>query len=284
MSCKRSAFTLIELLVIIAIITLMIALLLPVLTHAREAAGVAICLANQRQLALATLNYSADHDGFVPPSRYVDTDFRTTWTYTLKPWVSDDEEIFYCPIEVYPHTLHANPALTATFKQSAHVTYCPNGSAWLFWYQAIPGRGAPTSLNIVKSPSQLVTLREDTEDYALWDQYNLPHSWFLPLVSNVRPNFFYFPNPNSGARSSGGRHHRGGGGSTTHTWGFDTISFYDGHVITASMEQMVERQAPSQHWYEFPFVAAAARGWPAAPLFNISGPQPGAEWWMNPKW
>ena len=127
-------------------------------------------------------------------------------------------------------------------------------------------------------------MREDTEDYALWDQYGFAHSWFLPLVSNVRPSFFYWPDPNSGERSSGGRHHRGGGGATTHAWGFDTISFYDGHVITASMEQMVERQAVLQFWYEFPFVAAAAQGWPGPPSFNVNGPQPGAEWWMNPKW
>lgn len=59
-------FTLIELLVVISIIALLVAILLPALSNARDAARRIVCASNQRQLAVASLVYMQDHDGFVP--------------------------------------------------------------------------------------------------------------------------------------------------------------------------------------------------------------------------
>jgi prepilin-type N-terminal cleavage/methylation domain-containing protein len=55
--CKRRAFTLVELLVVIAIIGVLVALLLPAIQAAREAARRAQCQANLKNVALAVMNY-----------------------------------------------------------------------------------------------------------------------------------------------------------------------------------------------------------------------------------
>lgn len=60
---RRLGFTLIELLVVISIIALLIALLMPSLRLARNAARTAVCQSNMRQMSTGMLSYSAENQG-----------------------------------------------------------------------------------------------------------------------------------------------------------------------------------------------------------------------------
>ncbi|HUT60505.1 MAG TPA: prepilin-type N-terminal cleavage/methylation domain-containing protein, partial [Phycisphaerae bacterium] len=64
------AFTLIELMVVIAIISLLVAMIFPSLSRARELARTTICATRQRNLAIGFTMYHAEYDGVMLPGRF----------------------------------------------------------------------------------------------------------------------------------------------------------------------------------------------------------------------
>jgi prepilin-type N-terminal cleavage/methylation domain-containing protein len=63
---SRCGFTLIELLVVIAIIAILAAVLLPVLSTAKNSGKKAACISNLRQIGVAIQLYAQDHEGRIP--------------------------------------------------------------------------------------------------------------------------------------------------------------------------------------------------------------------------
>lgn len=88
---KRSAFTLVELLVVIAIIGVLVALLLPAVQAARDAARGMQCKSNLRQVGLALQNYDDTFRTF-PPGNIQNglccsTAAQTSWTISILPFL-----------------------------------------------------------------------------------------------------------------------------------------------------------------------------------------------------
>ncbi len=73
----RGAFTLIEVLVVIAIVTILLAFLMPALVRARQEARECVCKNNLHQQGLAFSFYNNDWDGFYPPGHFWKTNLET---------------------------------------------------------------------------------------------------------------------------------------------------------------------------------------------------------------
>lgn len=95
---RRSAFTLVELLVVIAIIGMLVALLLPAVQSAREAARRAQCQNNIKNVALAVLTYESalktTPQGMTFP-KYLESQigslsvFNANWIITVLPYLEE---------------------------------------------------------------------------------------------------------------------------------------------------------------------------------------------------
>src|SRR3954466_7725000 len=143
----RRGFTLIELLVVIAIIGVLIALLLPAVQAAREAARRAQCVNNSKQLGLALHNYH-DVQGGLPPGRIWKNGLNgcgynffqgqdTTWFILMLPQFEQQplaNAFNYSlgvggPLAPLPLGFFANSTVTAT---KVAVFQCPSDRAITF--------------------------------------------------------------------------------------------------------------------------------------------------------
>lgn len=82
---KTKGFTLIELLVVIAIIALLLSILMPSLTKAKDMAKRVYCANNCHQWALATAQYTNDYNDYYPRVKTVTGNyfFRNVWNYYI---------------------------------------------------------------------------------------------------------------------------------------------------------------------------------------------------------
>jgi len=89
-SFRRTGFTLVELLVVIAIIGILVALLLPAVQAAREAARRAKCQSNLKNIAIALQNYHSARNrfpkGFVAQPETVEA---WAWSVYILPYLEE---------------------------------------------------------------------------------------------------------------------------------------------------------------------------------------------------
>src|SRR5687768_14086496 len=121
-STQRVGFTLVELLVVIAIIGILIALLLPAVQNAREAARRSQCTNNMKQLALAIQLYH-DAKGSYPMSAYAAVVGNTgfSWMSAILPFF--DQSALFSEIDFKKNILDGS--LTDNVRSNRDIVTSP---------------------------------------------------------------------------------------------------------------------------------------------------------------
>jgi prepilin-type N-terminal cleavage/methylation domain-containing protein len=129
---RHRGFTLMELLIVIGIIALLVGILLPMVTRAREMASRTVCLSNIRQLQLGWLAYAEEHKG-----RFCTANLSVVYTVAVEGvgglernggWLSGPDQLNNWVID-FPNSR------LWPYVHDINVYYCPNDTR--------PVKGAP---------------------------------------------------------------------------------------------------------------------------------------------
>jgi prepilin-type N-terminal cleavage/methylation domain-containing protein/prepilin-type processing-associated H-X9-DG protein len=150
---RPRAFTLIELLVVIAIIALLASMLLPSLSRSKQSARRIICLTHLKQLALATVMYVMDSEGYYPSSNSTDK-----WPQAIRPGYQD-LRLLACPDDRSVSGLITNSASADLASRSYLI------NAWTDYFDLLPQPVMYEVLpeTVVQHPSETILFGEKEE-------------------------------------------------------------------------------------------------------------------------
>jgi prepilin-type processing-associated H-X9-DG protein len=197
---------LVELLVVIGIIAILVALLLPALAKAREAANVATCLSNLRQIGLGIEMYVNSQRGEMPLilERYINEGQRNglagnrwgrSWAGLLRDVAKVPVQAFRCPSDTRAYQLTSDPDAHLLVHSSSLDPNFINDPRFMFSYGAMqlglvvgplnpkakqspwskhqkwnavsPSAAAAGTLNAVKKTK----IKRQSEFHLVWDSY-----------------------------------------------------------------------------------------------------------------
>ena len=130
---RRIAFSLVELLVVITIIGILIALFLPAVQAAREAARRMQCENNLKQIGLGLLNYESDNGMFPPgglPTGGNSGSYGTSWWMRIFPYVelANVSDRYSYAIGGWMGYVGPNPNRDLLQNQRFSLIYCPSST------------------------------------------------------------------------------------------------------------------------------------------------------------
>ena len=184
---KSSAFTLIELLVVLAIIAILAAILFPVFAQAREKARQTSCLSNLKQIGLATVMYTTDHDETYPIVQYRVPDGRVWWAV----YKGDDGSLDKTRAAIYPYLRNGEIQRCPSYIGKANLGGAGYGYNYVY-LGSNGGYGGPPSYALKMPPASEAQLERPAEMIAFADAMT---SWPPPgkneTLSIEKPSNWY---------------------------------------------------------------------------------------------
>lgn len=169
---NTKGFTLVELLVVISIIALLLSILMPSLTKARNSAKTVVCMSNLKQLALAYCMYTDDNGG------YFEDGVTSMWPVTLSKYFSDINKLRCCPIAPGP----SNPLDAINSKYSG---YGGPKKYWLWSHNGFrPFQYGSYALNCWTAANAKGWPREWGDSANLWGKANQKGANNIPILAD----------------------------------------------------------------------------------------------------
>ena len=132
----KKAFTLIELLVVISIIALLMGVLMPALTRAREQAKQTVCASNMRSVSTGIFAYASENDGKLPPVSYnlindpgKSYDSLETYVACLAFTINANKSL--TPLKRITETYNLGYLFIENYIETGEVFYCPDAPKYI---------------------------------------------------------------------------------------------------------------------------------------------------------